>query len=663
MINGIGTGGGSNQLAGGGASTSSNTTTATSTGTLKRTPSMSQLARQATTRAAQRSWQKIRRVHPHRMQHAITALFLFVLLVVATKTTIKAVQRWRKCRPTPTDDALGYSDPQFPKNTAYVRSGKLERTRDSCAEAANFPQVALLLLTKQEVAHDALWREWFSLAAGKLPATSAKSVFCAAQASKKNAKENEEDQKEENEKEAMRIKNVVALCLPEGNPAPKDDVIARQHLFDVWVHTLVDFKGFPPGSTFKGRELPPEFRVKAVWGTHTLVDATRALLAAALTNPRNQKFVLLSESDVPLYSPLVLYAQMMAEPGSRVNACNGSASSMVGRTYPGWNHNDGNRLRDDMIAEGLTLEVWRKSWQWIALTRKHAELAVKDADVDAAFRATCRRRWDPDWCDHRVCYSDEHYFPTLLASLGLENETDCFGELTDRDWSRVASTDPHPWEYRVREVSPELLLRLRHTDRPGCGHSQGASAMAKRQFVDVGAVVATAKATGASTEVVGLVKQAVCELPRSMYRPLGPYCPLLARKFLNHTREAVLAAVLPCEKGLGIVNDPTSCETEAARRQHGIVAGLSLGEFESEGGDEDGLGTQQKNGEKNLVHRVIHVLGFIVFGGMVVLAIGVGVFYKRQRRLPSFLKSPSKRLPLAHSESFHTQLRHYGVIE
>ena len=68
--------------------------------------------------------------------------------------------------------------------------------------------------------------------------------------------------------------------------------------------------GYPATSLFAGRELPPEQRVVTKWGDHALTDAARAMLAAAYANPRNQKFMLLSESDVPLYSPHVVYAQV-----------------------------------------------------------------------------------------------------------------------------------------------------------------------------------------------------------------------------------------------------------------------------------------------------------------------------------------------------------------
>lgn len=62
-------------------------------------------------------------------------------------------------------------------------------------------------------------------------------------------------------------------------------------------------------------------RVKTEWGEHSLVTAARLLLQAALENPLNQKFVLLSESGIPLYPPTTIYQQLLTEPKSRINAC------------------------------------------------------------------------------------------------------------------------------------------------------------------------------------------------------------------------------------------------------------------------------------------------------------------------------------------------------
>lgn len=59
--------------------------------------------------------------------------------------------------------------------------------------------------------------------------------------------------------------------------------------------------------------LPPPLVVQA--------EAERRLLAAALADPRNQRFVLLSETCAPLYPPHVLHSQLLSEARSRVNAC------------------------------------------------------------------------------------------------------------------------------------------------------------------------------------------------------------------------------------------------------------------------------------------------------------------------------------------------------
>lgn len=637
-------------------------------------PSLGQLARQATSRAARRSWQKLQKVHPYRMQQIITAIFVAVVCSVTLKAGIKGVQKWWKCHPGPSDDALGYTDPIFPAPTAYKRSIQLQRTPDACAEAANFPQVALLLLTKGEVAHEVMWREWFTQAVGKLPLRPAKAALCAGSNIESNNRTLSPQEiyaacsaSSKNNYNTSR-ENKIKIIDDDG------DFISRQHLFDVWVHPAVDFPGFPLESVFYGREIPREFRVHTVWGTHTIVDATRALLAAALTNPRAEKFLLMSESDVPLYSPMALYTQMMSESRSRVNACNNTggfeqeaeensfleqeqeedarvfkameklpprlkpAAPLRGR--PDWNHNDGYRLRDDMIAEGLALSTWRKSWQWIALTRRHAQLAVDDVDVDATFRATCRRRWDPDWCDHRVCYSDEHYFPTLLSVRGVENETDCYGELTDRDWSRVASTDPHPWEYRPNEVKAGLIKKLRHSERPGCSHSGTITTTAKTQFLDVESLLQKPAATGKAT----ITTAAVCAASQvQLYLPLGPQCPLLARKFLNNTVNAVLATLLPCSKGLGIVNDAENCETNFAKKQQSLLERLDL-EFPPSD-DENGIKCRWNASSS------VYMILFFTF---ITTILGWTGRKRRQR---------NKRLPLSHSESFHTALKHYGVIE
>ena len=545
---------------------------------------------------------------------------------------------------------MGYSDPAFRAPTAFQRSAELTRPRDACAEAAGFPQIGMLLLTKGGVPHERMWREWFRHAAGKIPLSAARTAFCDGYS------EGDGVMIDVNRTAVASPSDVFSACFQQkrkkrrrkndrdddGDDDDDDDVIAQQHLFDVWVHPAVDFPGFAEGSVFRGRELPPEFRVETVWGTHTIVDATRALLAAGLTNPLSQKFILFSESDVPLYSPMTLYTQLMSEHRSRVNAC---LNETIGR----WDHNEGSRLRGDMLAEGLTAAIWRKSWQWVALTRKHAEFAVEDEEIDAAFRATCRRRWDPDWCDHRVCYSDEHYFPTLLAAKGVENDTDCYGEMTDRDWSRGLSTDPHPWEYSAREVDQILLERLRHSERKECTHAHSVGTAAEQLFVDFneilevdGGGVKEEKEAQLGAATAAAVCHSLSPVNDKSYTPLGPFCPLLARKFLNNTVNAVLASLLPCKDGLGIVNSAGECSGERALEQAALLAELDL-DFPPEA---------VREGETSSwvwkVYAGVAVVGVVLFIVGWTMMLG----WHRQRRLP-----------LSHSESFHTTLRNYGVIE
>ena len=50
------------------------------------------------------------------------------------------------------------------------------------------------------------------------------------------------------------------------------------------------------------------------------------LIEAALRDARNERFVLLSESCIPLYPALLVWAELLAEPRSRINACADAAN-------------------------------------------------------------------------------------------------------------------------------------------------------------------------------------------------------------------------------------------------------------------------------------------------------------------------------------------------
>lgn len=135
-------------------------------------------------------------------------------------------------------------------------------------------------------------------------------------------------------------------------------------------------------------------------------------------------FALVSESDLPLYDPLTFYQQLVSEPKSRVNACVHGARTeqrwtdelkVRGRIrklgMAGWRlrlsqlaqqtgvagcglASPARALRTHILAlslapcnppclqtEHLQQGHWRKSGQFLGLTREHVELVLNDEEV------------------------------------------------------------------------------------------------------------------------------------------------------------------------------------------------------------------------------------------------------------------------------------------
>lgn len=404
-------------------------------------------------------------------------------------------------------DSEGFSRPYEPYQPQFLGVNELRQRDNDCARLLGFPQVGLLFLVHGQLPNEKVWYQWFHMMKDQIPVSESILGQCDG-----------------NMREDIFAMEVLAkACIR--NDASQDDVIGRQHGFDVWLHLP---KGMDDdifeGSIFRQSLIPERFRAEATWGGHSLIDATRVLFAAALTNPLVSKIVLISDSDVPLYGPLVFYKQLISESQSRINACN---------TTAGWDTNT-YRLRQDLIDAGITESIWRKSWQWIALTRRHARIVLDDRKIDDIFRHLCRPRWDDDWCDFRVCYSDEHYIPTLIAIHGLDNETDCRGELTDRDWSRVKATDPHPYEYKPKDITTDLFIKLRHAGgKQSCERSSLIQMTVAEQFRNISRVVGSKKG-----KTVALC-YSLNQNPTPSYVPLSSVCPLLARKFSNSTHDLV----------------------------------------------------------------------------------------------------------------------------
>jgi len=187
-------------------------------------------------------------------------------------------------------------------------------------------------------------------------------------------------------------------------------------------------------------------RLNPTWGSADLVQATRFLLWEAFRDPSNQRFILMSESDLPLFHPLVFYRQILGEERSRANAWPRPRGQL-----DTWRWTWRMAMPPYLIAAGF----WRKSSQFFSLIRSHAELVLRDKDVFLGFQKYCISDWDEDYKTWRNCYTDEHYIPTLLAMHRKENETfQEVGSVTFADWTQGG---PHPREYNANDVSVDLF--------------------------------------------------------------------------------------------------------------------------------------------------------------------------------------------------------------
>ena len=142
------------------------------------------------------------------------------------------------------------------------------------------------------------------------------------------------------------------------------------------------------------------------WGTHSLTMAIRALLEFALEDSLNQRFMLLSESDVPLYPATVVWLQLINEQQSRIRACPGPLVSSAYSQFPLAQQRASSRL---IYITNLVLQAksqpsrwsgslqestvgvhhWRHSDAWFCLIRRHAEAISDDTEVVREFAENC----------------------------------------------------------------------------------------------------------------------------------------------------------------------------------------------------------------------------------------------------------------------------------
>ena len=163
-----------------------------------------------------------------------------------------------------------------------------------------------------------------------------------------------------------------------------------------------------------------------------MVDAERRLLANALLDLSNERFVLLSESCIPLHPLPAVHAYLTRSRHSFVGAFDDPGPHGRGRYRAG-------------LAPDVSVSQWRKGAQWFEMDRRLAVFVVADARYYPRFREVCRP----------PCYVDEHYLPTVLtieAPGSIANRS-----VTWVDWSRGGS---HPAMFGANDVSKSFMERL-----------------------------------------------------------------------------------------------------------------------------------------------------------------------------------------------------------
>ncbi|KAL3632897.1 hypothetical protein CASFOL_025881 [Castilleja foliolosa] len=204
----------------------------------------------------------------------------------------------------------------------------------------------------------------------------------------------------------------------------------NEKLYSIYIHSLPSYQpDFSASSVFYGRQIPSQV---AEWGMMSMCDAERRLLANALLDVSNERFVLLSEACIPLHNFSIVYRYIQRSRFSFIGAVDEPGPYGRGR----YNEN---------MSPVVNLTNWRKGSQWFEVNRRLAVDIVQDSVYYPKFEQFCRP----------ACYVDEHYFPTMLTIESprlLANRS-----LTWVDWSRGGA---HPATFGKADVERGLFKRI-----------------------------------------------------------------------------------------------------------------------------------------------------------------------------------------------------------
>ncbi|CAI9113538.1 OLC1v1014152C1 [Oldenlandia corymbosa var. corymbosa] len=233
-----------------------------------------------------------------------------------------------------------------------------------------------------------------------------------------------------------RTPKVAFMFLVRGELplAPLWELFFKGHegLYSIYVHALPSFHGtLPDVSVFHGRRIPSK---EVEWGKSNMIEAERRLLANALLDYSNERFVLLSESCIPLFNFQTIYDYLIYSTETFVESYDLPGPVGQGRY-------------STKMKPQIRLEQWRKGAQWFEMNRELAIRVVSDRVYFPVFRKHCQP----------PCYSDEHYIPTLVYMKFEQKNSN--RTLHWVDWSKGG---PHPSRFGRYEISAEFLEQMRN---------------------------------------------------------------------------------------------------------------------------------------------------------------------------------------------------------
>ncbi|KAL5726409.1 hypothetical protein ACHQM5_009454 [Ranunculus cassubicifolius] len=227
----------------------------------------------------------------------------------------------------------------------------------------------------------------------------------------------------------------------------------HESFYSIYIHSHPLFKDTTPQeSVFHGRRIPSKviklinFFIKSgphylvspnyffdllpvSWGSTSMIDAERRLLANALLDFSNQRFVLFSETCIPLFNFTTVYNYLV----------NSKLSFLSSKDDP---RKGGRGRYNEKMLPRISVTDWRKGSQWFELHRDLAIVVISDQTYYPIFREFCKK----------PCLQDEHYIPTLVNLVTPELNSN--RSVTWVDWS---NTGPHPERYIGSDITVDFI--------------------------------------------------------------------------------------------------------------------------------------------------------------------------------------------------------------